>query len=449
MVSRRTYIAAASGLGAVGVAGYTVSQRESVEGDISVRDFGAVADGETDDSAAISDAITAAESGDTVVFPQSDDPYLISFDGTGNEAAITLGEDSDLDGITVSGEVPEADAQTLQVEAESYDSTSLNWILRLNAEQVIDGLRFRNLTIDGARPPEDDPAGVGGETSVMGVVLRRGSAGGGHNIVFEDCLVRNCSASAFRFEESGVVCRRVTADRVGRHGFNPVATDTKTDPGFVGESIKAINCDGTGINHRNGTARIEDVYTSNNRSGNKWKHTVEQLVVRNHHSVGDRHSGWRSNHTSSSSDGLPEKQHIVFDQVFVEDAEETGIRISGADTKIECTLRDIEVRQTAVRDGSRAGIEITRDVSTPDQERGDIVVGKTGNGAGVYVAVNAMLAINMYQHFENDGGPVIADTGEFHYQQQSDGDPGWNIYNTPDQEMVGAFNSDNNIIPFI
>ncbi len=446
MVSRRKYIAAASGLVAAGTIGYTVSRSQSVEGDINIGDFGAVGDGQTNDLTAISDAIDAAEPGDTVVLPQSDDPYLISFDGTGNEAAIRLGEENDLEDITVSGESPEAEAQILQVEADSYDSTASNYILRLDAEQVIDGLSFRNLTIDGARPADDEPAGKGGEASLMGVILRRGSAGGGHNIVFENCLVRNCSASAFRFEESGVICRRVTADRAGRHGFNPVAADTKTDPGFVGENIKAINCDETGINHRNGTARIKNVYTSNNRSGNKWKHMVEQLVVRNHHSVGDKNSGWRSNHSNSSSDEVPETQNIVFDRVFVEEAEGPGIRISGEDTRIECKLRDIEVRQTAARGDSGAGMEITRDVTTLDEERGDIVVGETTNGAGVYVALDAVLAVDTYHHFDNDNGSVIEYEGDLDYQQHSNNDPGWNVYETPEQDMVGAFTTGDNLI---
>ncbi len=442
MVSRRKYLVAASGLMTAGAVGYAVSRDESVEGDINVQDFGAVGDGETDDSTAISDAINAAESGESVVFPQSDDPYLVSFNGTGNEAAIRLGDENDLDGVTVTGEVPEADAQILQVEAESYDPTTANWIIRLNAEQVIDGLRFSNLTIDGARPPGDDPAGADGESSLTGVVLRRGSADGGHNIVFENCLVRNCSASAFRFEESGVVCRRVTADQAGRHGFNPVAADTKTDPGFVGVNIKAINCDGTGINHRNGTARLENVYTGGNRSGNKWKHTTEQLVVRNHHSVGDGHSGWRSNHTSNSDEELPDRQHIVFEQVFVEEAEETGISISGEDTEIECELRDIEVRQTTVRDGSRAGIQISRDVSTPDEKKGDVIVSNTDNGPGMYIGSGAVVAIDTYRHFENDNGPLIANTGELYYQQKSNDDTEWDVYETPKREMVGAFSAD-------
>jgi len=485
MLSRRQLLLGGTGLSATGVLGYTVYKNsmspESTEPDhggdgstptrpesesngsdpveptderttgsdvLNVRNFGAKGDGRTDDSAAIEGAIEAADPGETVLLPETEASYLLSFDGSGNEAAIELGRDTNLDGISVVGATPRENAQTLQVESGSYDPSTSNWIIRLDAEAVIDGFQLRNVTIDGARPENDGAAGLDGEASVTGILLRRGRANGGHDISIEDCLVRDCSATAFRFEESGVTCRYTTARRAGRHGFNPVAGDTTTDPGFVGEWIEAIDCDGTGVDHRRGTARLENLYTKNNRSGNKWKHLVEGLEVINHHSVKDRNRGWRSNQTGSpGEDPLPETQEIVLKRVFIEEPTNNGIRINGGDAPVECELVDIEVRGAST-EGSRsnAGIQFLRDAETIVPSTGSlesdnslVVVGTEG-GEGVYVAGGATLDIGTYYHANNDGGAFDTSTGgRFRFERERTTDPGTNVFDTPDRSEVGAF----------
>ncbi len=442
MPSRRNVLAATAGITSVGIGGYffTRSDREIID----IRDFGAVGDGETDDSEAITAAIRAADPKETVHIPESEDPYLISFDGEGHETAIRLGDETDLDDIIIAGETPAEGAQTLKVEPGSYDPTAQNWVVRLNAEQEFTGLTFRNLTIDGSRPPEDDPAGLDGESALSGILLRRGDAGGGHDLVFENCLVRDCSSSAFRFEETGVTCRNTTSLRAGRHGFSIVPRDTTRDPGFTGQSIKAVDCDGTGINHRRGTALLEDVYTENNRSGNKWKHYAERLVVRNHHSVNDRNSGWRSNH-SNGDEELPETQEIIFNNVFIDEADEVGMRIAGQDTAIQYELQNVEVRQTALTHFP-AGVEFTDNVNTVDENENHLVVVGTNDGAGVYVNNNASVFVDTYEHFENDTEPSIVETGELNYNQIINEDPGKNVFNTPERDSVGAFVASDSIL---
>ena len=472
MVTRRQLIATASGIGSVGFLGYLLSRDDGTsdtsgpsgnqgtaapgrserspdeteafanrEDVVDVREFGAVGDGETDDSGAITEAIRAAEAGETVFLPATSDSYLLSFDGTGEEAAIHLGLESDLSGITVHGERAADGAQTLQVEPGSYDTETSNWVLKLAAAEVFEGLRFRNLTIDGGRPSDDGAAALDGEESVTGVLLRRGDAGGGHDIAFENCVVQNCSASALRFEESGVTCRNVTARRAGRHGFNPVAGDTEADPGFVGESIRSVDNGGTGIDHRRGTARLEHVYTENNRSGNKWKHHVRRLEVRNHHSVRDRNRGWRSNHTGS--DDVPDTQHIVFRNILVEQPKISGIRVSGDNTEIACDFDNVEVRQTEVQN-SRAGIVFSRDAHTGEETKGRIVVVGTDNGGGVYVGSDAVMNVGTFDHYQNEEGPFIADSGVLNFEKIENVDPGRNIFGTPGASSVGAFSESSN-----
>ncbi|MDS0281597.1 glycosyl hydrolase family 28-related protein [Haloarcula onubensis] len=478
MVTRRQLIATASGIGSVGFLGYLLSRDDGTSdpplppetngtprptqtpagtesgpddgGDddfanredvVDVREHGAVGDGQTDDSGAITAAIRAAEPGETVYIPETEDSYLLSYDGTGEETAIKLGTESDLRGITVAGETAAAGAQTLRVEPGSYDTSAPNWILKLNAAQRLENLTFRNLTIDGSRPSRDRAAALGGEDAMTGVLLRRGSAGGGHSLTFENCIVQNCSASAMRFEESGVTCRNVTARRAGRHGFNPVAGDTAVDPGFVGESIRSVDNGGTGIDHRRGTARLENVYTENNRSGNKWKHHVRRLEVRNHHSVRDHNRGWRSNHTGT--DDTPEVQQIVFRNILVEQPQISGIRVSGDDTAIACDFHNIEVRQTDVQN-ARAGVVFSRDVHTQEATEGRIVVVGTDNGGGIFVGSDAVLNIGTFDHYQNEEGPFIAESGELNFENIENVDPGRNVFGTPGAAAVGAFSGASN-----
>lgn len=409
------------------------ADREDV---VDIREHGAVGDGQTDDSGAITAAIRAAEPGETVFIPETENSYLLSYDGTGEETAIKLGTETDLRGITVAGETPAPGAQTLKVEPGSYDTSTPNWVLKLEAAQRFEDLTFRNLTIDGARPSRDSAAALGGEDSLTGVLLRRGSAGGGHSITFEHCLVQDCSASAMRFEESGVTCRNVTARRAGRHGFNPVAGDSEVDPGFVGESIRSVNNGGTGIDHRRGTARLENVYTENNRSGNKWKHHVRRLEVHNHHSVGDRNRGWRSNHTGT--DDVPDVQRIVFRNILVEQPKISGIRVSGDSTEIACDFHNIEVRQTEVQN-SRAGIVFSREAHTGEKREGRVVVVGTDNGGGVYVGSDAVMNVGTFDHYQNEEGPFIAESGVLNFEKIENVDPGRNIFGTPGAASVGAF----------
>lgn len=411
--------------------------RENV---INVRDFGAKGDGKTDDSGAIKAALESASKGDTVLIPKSDKPYLLSFDGTGAEAAIELGTENDYSGVTLAGESPARNAQLLRVEPGSYDPSEVNTIIKLVGDQRFDGFTIRNLAIEGSRPENDRPASTGGEASLIGIHLSSGKTGGGHDIRIENVAIRRTSASAFRFSESGVTCQNVSAYKAGRHGFNPVADDTKVDPGFVGRNVKAIACDGAGIDHRRGTAKFENVYTSYNRSGNKWKHLVERLEVTNHHSKHDLNRGWRSNHSTESDDETPpESQEILFDGVFIEEPRINGIRVSGTDTKIKCDLQRVEVRNTEVQN-DRAGITFLRDAETRTQGSGHVVVVNTKHGKGAYIGDKSVLEIDTFDVFNNDEGAYeVHPDGRFSFKRKREMDPGVNIFGTPGSKEVGAF----------
>lgn len=426
--------------------GQSPSQTESASGPaadpdvIDVREYGATGDGETDDSSAIEIAIREADPGQTVFLPETSESYLLSFEGRDQEAAIDIGNDTELNDITILGETPSAGAQTLQVEPGSYDASTINDVIRIHGRGTIEGLQFRNLTVKCGRPEDDSAAGLGGEDAMLGIHLNSDDGRGGHDILFRDCLVQDCSASAFRFEESGVTCRHVTARRAGRHGFNPVASDTVVDPGFFGVSIKAVDCGGTGIDHRRGTARLQHVYTENNRSGNKWKHHVDRLEVRNHHSVDDRNSGWRSNHSDPADDAdAPPEQEVVFEDVFIENPTSGAIRVSGSDTTVKYDFRGVEVRSASV-DGSGGAVKVLRDAVPLTPDEGHLFVAGTTNGFGLSVLVGGTIDIDLYQHHDNARGPLEAQDTGVEINEQQNVDPGRNIFETPAPNRVGAFN---------
>jgi hypothetical protein len=406
---------------------------------VDVRDYGAEGDGEADDSAAIEDAIEAAGPGDVVLLPETDDSYLLSYDGLEDgESAIILDSESSTDNVTLLGETAAEGAQTLQVDAGSYDPDGLNPVINVRSNSAVNGLRFENLTIDGARPENDEAAENGGEASVVGFHLTRSSPYGQNDIEFRNCLVRNCSAHAFRLEELGVSCYNVTARGCGRHGFGitPKMTDKTAKPGFFGRSIKVVDCDGTGIDHRGGTAKFVDVYTENNRSGNKWKHTAEGLTVINHHSVNDHNEGWRSNHSADEGEQTPAAQEISFENVYVENADSGGIRVSGTDTPIKLNCKNVEVRNTLI-ESSGAGVRVFRDVELQSPINHLVVTGtRHGVGLGIYKAV---VDIDRYDHFNNDEGGLNINTGEALIGQNRNIDPGQNVFQTPMRDDVGAF----------
>lgn len=427
-----------------GGAGSDVSEQQTPDQSdrpdvVDIRDYGAMGDGRTDDSKAIADAVEAAGPGETVFIPETDDSYLISFDGRKAEAGIEIVDDTSLDDLSIIGETPSVGAQTLQVQQGSYDPNSKGDVIRIRAAEAIEGLTIQNLTIDGARPEDDEPAGLGGEAALTGLRVAEGDARGGHDILIKDCIARNCSQSGFRFEESGITCRHVTAHGTGRHGFNPVAEDTTADPGFVGEFIEAVDCGGTGIDHRRGTARLEHVYTENNRSGNKWKHHVERLEVRNHRSVRDRNLGWRSNHSASDEPGfVPETQELVFERVLIENPMGPGLRISGTDTNVQYDLRGVEIRSASPQP-SEGAIKVYRNAETLSSGTGHVVVVDTENGVGVSVLIGAKLDIDTYEHFANDRGAFNRETGEVQVNETRNVDPGRNVFDTPSRDNTGAF----------
>ena len=121
---------------------------------INVKDYGAVGNGSTNDTAAIQAAITAASAGSKIFFPTG--TYLVSKDGTGNCLRIDR-QNLELFGAGQKGSVVKLANSQGDYEAiftnKSSGGSNVN----------ISGLRFRDLTVDqnSANNPVADPSSGG------------------------------------------------------------------------------------------------------------------------------------------------------------------------------------------------------------------------------------------------------------------------------------------------
>src|SRR6056297_1814643 len=106
---------------------------------LNVQDYGAVGDGNTDDTAAINDAIADAGTGDTVLIPATADDYLVS---TGNRAAVDF--TGVADGVTITGEGPGS-----RLRMDDVTDGKNQWVLGAEADKgALSGITIRRLTLD-------------------------------------------------------------------------------------------------------------------------------------------------------------------------------------------------------------------------------------------------------------------------------------------------------------
>src|SRR6056297_2238928 len=109
---------------------------------LNVQDYGAVGDGNTDDTAAINDAIADAGTGDTVVIPATADDYLVS---TGNRAAVDF--TGIADDVTITGEGPGSSLKMDDV-TDGYNQ----WVIGAEADKgSLSGVTIQKLIVDGNR----------------------------------------------------------------------------------------------------------------------------------------------------------------------------------------------------------------------------------------------------------------------------------------------------------
>jgi len=349
---------------------------------LNVQDYGAVGDGNTDDTAAINDAIGAAGAGDTVVIPATADHYLVS---ASNRAAVDF--TGVADDVTITGEGPGS-----ILKMDDVTDGKNQWVLGAEANSgTLSGITIRKLTLDGSRE-------VNGSKSTAGFNLYPG--GGGHTIRIEDVISENCAGTGFSNRgASELTLRRVTSRDNGQHGFD--FTGDEQGQATDARSLKAVNNDGTGLDFHNGDHVAEDVYCDSNRSGTKMGATggsADSVVLRNANLRNAReNSGFRE----TMPDGAG--TDVTLDSVQVIDADLHGFRLSNS---ANYTITEILTDGTGYGPQNRAPIYITDSASID----ADVVRSQNARyGPGIRNDSPEPSSISEYYHYNNPGGAVDGD----------------------------------------
>ncbi|MBX0302892.1 glycosyl hydrolase family 28-related protein [Haloarcula salinisoli] len=379
---------------------------------LNVQDYGAVGDGNSDDTAAINDAIADAGTGDTVLIPATADDYLVSTD---NRAAVDF--TGVADDVTITGEGPGSSLKMGDVTDRNNQ-----WVIGAEADRgALSGISIRKLTIDGSRD-------VNGDESTMGFNLYPG--GGGHDIRVEDLVLENCAGTGFANRGSGsVTLRRITSRNNGLHGFDFTGAGEALDTDA--QSIKSVDNDGVGIDFHNGTHIAEDVYCDSNRSGTKMGASggpADSVTLRN---ANLRNARGNSGFRETMPDGT--NTDVTLDTVQVIDAELHGFRLSNA---ANYTITEILTDSTGYGPDNRAPIYITDSASVD----ADIVrVQNSDYGPGIRNDSPESSAIADYYHYNNPDGALDDNSGSLSIGSQYDEESG--ELNVPGANDVGAFTS--------
>lgn len=473
MASRRRFIAAVGTAFAVGLAGCTAFDDEETPtpppetpedtpdepedtptpeepevqppgdqtGDIiSVKDHGAAGDGETDDTRAIQTALNVASTGDTVFLPPGE--YFVARDHHGVEPILTI--PTDVTELTVRG-WPGYNSTRIFMSEDEYASSRNVALFRIQGDyDVIDGLEIRDITFDGNRPDgirADSP-------SSFAVQLWPSGAGGGHDILVEDCWVENFNGPALACREGGdVVFNRITSvNNAQNFGVSEEDDSTAGTDEYGIEIRNSVSKNATlvGIDHnRGGRVKLENIYSANNGNGG-WKTTSQNRETRLVNCTFENENHFAALRTNiSNGHELPEPPlEISVDTVAVRNPDGGGVYLSGDSLDAQnstITGGPIEIRDCdASIDGANGGLTVHSPAGGTITELR--VVG-TLDGPGVWFGGDHSLEIDTLYHAGNDEGAI--DTwrpgGELSIGTEYDTDPG--PLETPTEDEVGAWST--------
>ena len=359
---------------------------------LNVRDFGAVGDGSTDDTAAIQEAIDAAGDGDEVYVPATGDSYLV----TGWYGVVNV--DSSNDGVRLYG-----DGKGSRIEYGGGNGGRNMFMISVDpGDDGLNGFVLEQLTLDGGR------GSVEGDPNVASAVqVRKPGSGakGNMDITIRDVRATDCYGNGIDVVCPGTTVVNCTAENNRQHGFG---METSNGP-FQDPPVRFERC----LSRRNG---FGGGYYGMDLSGGKA--VAEDCVLRDNEgagatkcSVGSEHMVYRrcrlannEGHTYQNTSG--EGATVVFDQIV-------------AENNVDC-MRLTEDGTYRVPAGSelvfvdngpdvRGGLFLTHDAVL---EAGDATLwinGQTG-GAGIRAGSDgADSRVGTYYYANNEDGPISSD----------------------------------------
>ena len=187
---------------------------------LDVRDYGAGEDGFPDDTRAIQDAIDDAESGDTVLIPESDRDYILDPRNSPHEYAILrIQGDNYPDNLTIEGE---GVGSVLRIAPDIEDIETYQ-MLAVDVQDGIEGLEIRNFRLQGSIREHDHE-----KTRVVhGIRIGNATsaAAGNVDVLVEDVRCGAVRGIGFKADVGGVRFNRCTASKSYWHGFETTAAE--------------------------------------------------------------------------------------------------------------------------------------------------------------------------------------------------------------------------------
>ena len=337
-----------------------------------IRDYGAAVDGQTDDRQAVNDAISAAQSGDTVYFPTG--TTLMSTDGADRCIYIDDGNS----GVTLEGD---GEGSVLKMAG---GNTGFATIVRVDGSTGVTDFTIRNLALDGNRANNADNA----------VLLLMHPGGAENDVLFEDLWVYGSVGGGVGLQAAGGVARRITAYDNDGHGVFGDNETSVVDPRVEFHDILCHDNGGYGADASGGKTLIDGFVLHHNGWG--AKSTVETIAAefRNGMIRDNETLGYQHNATPSPA------PTVTFDNVVSQDNGYTGFRFAGnADNQIGELL---SLRNNS-SNSSQGNIEVydSASITATSIQSGDAV-----NGGGVFYDSSASSAVDTYVYDGNqdDGG---------------------------------------------
>lgn len=408
------------------------------EGVLNVLDYGAAGDGEADDTQAIQTALNDAEDGDTVYLPPGE--YFVARPHFGIETIFTV--PTGVSDLTIRGS-PRYNNTRIFIGRDEYSTRRNVAVFRTQLDHdVVRGLEIRNLTLDGNRPRGIEPS----SPSSFGLHFWPSGAGGGHDILVEDCWLENFNGPAIVCREGGdITFNRITSlDNTQNFGLSEQDDSTVgTDEyGIVVRNSISMNATLVGIDHnQGGRVKLENIYSTNNGNSG-WKTKAENRETRLVNCTFEDENYFAALRTNiGDTETIPDPPvEISMDRVSVRNPSGGGIYLSGDTSEQKnsnITGGTIEIRNC------RADVEAAEGGLTVHAPSGGTIdelrVFGTRNGPAVWYSGDYNLDIGTFYHDDNDSGPIgeWRPGGKIHVTKRIKKDPG--RLDTPTRNDVGAW----------